>query len=89
MILKRHYVVAIILIPRFKDLMRYIAGGGALCWRFPCETPDDNKKQVCLGWSLGVSLTTKPNKTLLFTEEIHNVDTLKKQGVYTARLSRQ
>lgn len=29
------------------------------------------------------------NKTLLFTEEIHNVDTLKKQGVYTARLSRQ
>lgn len=28
-----------------------------------------------------MSLTTKPGKTLLFTKECHNVDTLKQQGV--------
>lgn len=34
-----------------------------------------------LGWRIGVALTTKPGKTLMFTKECHNIDKLKQQGV--------
>lgn len=50
------------------------------------ESPDNSRKLVCLGWSLGVSLT-KPGKTLLFAKECHNVDILKQRR--TTRPSRQ
>lgn len=38
-----------------------------------------------LGWRIGVALTTKPGKTLMFTKECHNIDTLKQQGVTESR----
>lgn len=33
------------------------------------------------GWRTGVAPTTKPGKTLMFTEKCQNIDTLKQPGV--------